>query len=48
MAFCRLFGIALMMYLRSLVTVIRMLIRPQMNTMDSACCQVKPRAKHTV
>ncbi len=41
-------GIDLMMYLRSLVTVIRMLINPQMNTMDSACCQVKPRPKQTV
>ena len=47
-AFCRLFGIALMMYLRIFVTVITMLNRPQMNTIDSACCQVKPRPKQTV
>ena len=48
MAFCRLRGMALMMYLRILVTVMKMFSRPQMNTMDSACCQVKPKVKQTV
>ena len=33
---------AAMMSLRTLVTVIRMFMIPQMNTMDSACCHVKP------
>ncbi|MPN32744.1 hypothetical protein SDC9_180224 [bioreactor metagenome] len=48
MAYCRETGMALMMALRSLVTVIRMLIRPQMKTMASACCQVKPIRKTMV
>ena len=48
MACCRLLGIHLMMYFRSFVTVIRILRTPQINTMDSACCQVKPRPKQTV
>ncbi len=48
MAFCKERGMARMMCLRTLVTVTRMLIRPHRNTMDSACCQVKPRVKHTV
>ena len=47
-ASCRDFGMALMIILRTFVTVIRMLSRPQMNTIDIACCQVKPRPKHTV
>ena len=33
------------MILRIFVTVMKILIKPQMNTMDSACCQVKPRCK---
>ena len=48
MAFCRLRGMALMMYLRILVTVMMMFSTPQMNTIDSACCQVKPRVAQTV
>ena len=47
-AFCRLRGMDLMMNLRILVTVMMMLIRPQINTMDRVCCQVKPRPRHTV
>ena len=39
---------ALMMYLRIFVTVIRMLINPQINTMDNPCCQVNPKVKQTV
>lgn len=39
---------ALMMYLRTFVTVIKMLIKPQIKTMDNACCQVKPNVKQTV
>ena len=31
-----------------LVTVIKMLIRPQINTMAKACCQVKPKPNTTV
>ena len=38
----------LMMILRIFVTVMKILIKPQINTMDSACCQVNSRAKHTV
>ena len=48
MAYCRLRGMAAMMSLRMLVTVIRMFMIPQMNTMDSACCQVNPIWPHTV
>ena len=48
MAYWRLLGIDEMISLRMLVTVIRMLIMPQMNTMDSACCHVKPMPLHTV
>ena len=48
MAFCRLRGMDLMMNLRSFVTVMRILIKPQINTMDRVCCQVKPRPRHTV
>ena len=48
MAFCRLRGMALMMCLRILVTVMKMLKRPQIKTMVRASCQVKPRVKHTV
>ena len=38
-------GIDLMMYFLILVTVIKMLNTPQMNTIDRACFQVKPRVK---
>ena len=48
MAYWRLRGMAAMINLRTLVTVIRMLIIPQMNTMDSACCHVKPIWSQTV
>ena len=41
-------GMDWMMSLRSLVAVMMMLIRPQMKTMDMACCQVKPRPLTTV
>ena len=48
MAFCRLAGMDFMMYLRIFVMVMKMLNRPQIKTMDSACCQVNPRPKQTV
>lgn len=48
MAFCKLRGIALMIYLRTFVTVIIILINPQIKTIDKACCQVKPSVKQTV
>ncbi len=48
MAFWMLFGMERMMLLRNFVTVIRMLMTPQMNTMASACCHLKPSEKHTV
>ena len=48
MAFWRLRGIDLMIDFRILVTVIRMLKRPQMKTIESACCQVNPSAPQTV
>ncbi len=47
-ACCRLLGIALMICLRTLVTVMRMLTTPQIKTIDSACCQVNFKVKHTV
>ena len=48
MAFCRLTGMALMMDLRILVTVIRMFTTPHRKTIAKASCQVKPRANTTV
>ena len=48
MACCRDSGMARMIILRILVTVMRMLIRPHRNTMHMVCCQLKPRPKHTV
>jgi hypothetical protein len=47
-ACCRLSGIDLMIIFLILVTVIRTLTIPQMNTMAKACCQVKPSEKTTV
>ena len=48
MAFCRLSGIDLTMDFLSFVTVMMMLIRPQMKTMARAWRQVKPPAAQTV
>ena len=47
-AFCKLWGIDLTICFLILVTVITILITPQINTIDSACCQLKPKVKHTV
>ena|GEM_PF-6590699 len=48
MAFCSMGGIASMIILRILVTVMMMLMRPHRNTMHSVSCHVNFRPKHTV
>src|SRR5699024_10843502 len=47
-ACCKLSGIALIKDLRTLVTVIKTLKTPQINTIDNASCQVKPKPNTTV
>ena len=47
-AFCKLMGMERIIIFRALVTVMRILIIPHINTMESACCQVNPSPKQTV
>lgn len=47
-ACCSASGMARMIIWRTLVTVMRMLIRPHRNTMHNVSCHVKPRPKQTV
>ena len=48
MACCILTGMALIIILRTFVTVIKILNKPQMNTIANASCQVNPRPNTTV